>query len=88
MSNKHWATREMARPKIFIQWKGTEVCCDLYCICGNQFHLDTEFMYAIEYPHCHRKFEVSAMIEMRELSEEELVKDWKDYEFKTEVIHK
>ena len=81
-----WATRELPRPHIFVQWKGTDVCADLYCICGKQFHLDCEFMYAVECPFCKRKYEVSAMIEIREITKEEVEIDWKDYDFKTEVI--
>lgn len=85
MSN--WATQSIPRPHIFIQWKGTDICCDLYCICDKQFHLDVEFMYAVECPHCHRKFEVNTMLAMRELTKEELEsKEWKDYDFKIEIL--
>lgn len=80
-----WATRKIPRPNAFIQWKGTNVCLDFYCICGEQFHLDEEFVYAVECPYCYKKYEMSAMIEARELSDEELEsKLWKNYEFKTQ----
>lgn len=32
-------------PHGWIQWKGTEVCIDLYCPCGHHGHVDAEFFY-------------------------------------------
>ncbi len=29
----------------WIQWKGTDVCMDLTCACGNSPHADVEFLY-------------------------------------------
>lgn len=62
-----WALRELPRPYAFIQWKGTDVCADYYCVCGEQFHLDADFVYAVECPYCDRVFEVTSKIELREL---------------------
>lgn len=66
-----WAYREMASPCAFIQWKGTDVCADYYCVCGEQFHLDDEFVYAVQCPYCNRRYEVSSMIELREMLPDE-----------------
>lgn len=33
------------RPGAFIQWKGTDACLDLYCVCGSQDHFDGFFAY-------------------------------------------
>lgn len=77
MSN--WAIRELPRPNAFIQWKGTDVCADYYCVCGDQFHFDGEFAYAIQCPHCHHRYEVSAMIELREMTADE---EWNGCEIK------
>ena len=39
------------KPDVFIQWKGTTVCCDFHCECGVTAHLcGVEFMYRIR---CH-----------------------------------
>ncbi|HKX84592.1 MAG TPA: hypothetical protein VJL58_10270 [Pyrinomonadaceae bacterium] len=67
-----WSTRDLPRPCAFIQWKGTEVCADYYCPCGEQFHVDAEFAYAVQCPHCERRFEVSSMIELREMPPDEV----------------
>ena len=42
-------TKEKEGPGVtsaFIQWKGTDVCCDVRCgDCGNHYHIDGEFFY-------------------------------------------
>ena len=65
MSN--WAIRNLKRPHAFIQWKGTDVCMDCYCVCGDQFHIDADFAYAVKCSKCGRLYEMSSMIEMREV---------------------
>lgn len=71
-----WSIRDLPRPNAFIQWKGTDVCMDFYCVCGDQFHIDADFTYAVQCPHCDRLFEMSSMIEAREIKPE----DWKGCE--------
>lgn len=73
-----WAIRDLPRPCAFIQWKGTEVCADYLCVCGGQFHIDSDFAYFVQCHHCNRRYEVSAVIELREMdSSEEIGKDCK-----------
>jgi hypothetical protein len=31
-------------PANFLQWKGTDVCIDLHCVCGRSPHYDGEFL--------------------------------------------
>jgi hypothetical protein len=69
-----WATRYMKRPNAFLQWKGTDVCMDVYCLCGEDFHVDAYFAYAVKCPHCGQVHEMSAMIEARPLADGEV---WK-----------
>lgn len=66
-----WAIRDLAKPNAFIQWKGTVVCMDFYCLCGEQFHIDDMFAYAVQCPHCERRYEMSSMIEAREIPKDE-----------------
>lgn len=33
-------------PHGWIQWKGTNVCVDLHCSCGEQSHVDDDFVYS------------------------------------------
>jgi len=51
-----WATRDLPRPSAFIQWKGTGSCADYYCVCGQQFHIDGEFVYAVQCGYCGRTY--------------------------------
>lgn len=51
-------------PYVFIQWKGTNVCADIHCSCGSQFHIDGDFMYAIECVDCSRKYEIGWYVKM------------------------
>ncbi len=39
-------------PNVFIQWKGTDLCCDFHCECGAHRHIDADFVYAIECDAC------------------------------------
>ncbi len=55
----------------WIQWKGTNVCMDIYCTCGHFGHIDIDFFYAYECPKCHRKFAVGQNIKFIELNNEQ-----------------
>jgi hypothetical protein len=82
MTTRSWAVRHfenLQRPATFIQWKGTNVCMDFYCVCGEQFHLDAMFAYAVQCPHCDRRYEMSTNIEVREMPINEV---WKGCEIK------
>lgn len=39
-------------PEAFIQWKGTDVCMDFQCECGENSHFDGDFAYAVKCPKC------------------------------------
>ena len=65
-----WSTRDLPNPSAFIQWKGTRVCMDCNCLCGESFHVDADFSYAVVCPHCQRLYEMSSMIEMKEIEVE------------------
>jgi hypothetical protein len=64
------ATR-LEGPHGWIQWKGTNVCMDVYCACGAHVHVDAEFCYQVECPHCKRVYAVGAYVRLVELTEEE-----------------
>jgi hypothetical protein len=68
-----WSTEwRTGPPRAFVQWKGTDVCMDVYCLCEEQFHVDADFAYAVRCPHCNRVLEMKSVIEMREIDE----RDW------------
>ncbi len=52
----------MENPQAFIQWKGTEVCMDVYCVCGGSYHIDADFAYFVQCPSCEQILEMAHMI--------------------------
>lgn len=56
-------------PSLFIQWKGTTVCGDFACLCGNSGHIcGAGFMYSIKCGSCGRTFGVDPHPKLTELS--------------------
>lgn len=60
------STAPGAGPHAFIQWKGTDVCMDCRCLCGQSFHVDGYFAYAVRCEHRGREYELSVYVAMRE----------------------
>lgn len=44
--------KKIGQPHGWVQWKGTEVCMDVYCECGHHSHVDAAFTYHIKCPKC------------------------------------
>ena len=60
-----------ADPHGWIQWKGTGVCMDTYCICGHQSHIDAEFAYFYKCSECKRVYEINGHVEFIEVKNPE-----------------
>ena len=58
------------KPCAFVQWKGTDVCMDVRCKCGEGFHIDGFFAYSVKCHHCGTVYACSDHIELIELVEE------------------
>ena len=56
----------MGSPSTYIQWKGTDVCMDVRCVCGAHGHIDAEFAYYIECGACHRVYETGTEVTLTE----------------------
>ena len=59
-------------PHGWIQWKGTEICIDLYCECGHHGHYDGEFFYNYECPACHKKYAVGQNVKLIPLTQDQI----------------
>jgi hypothetical protein len=46
------------RPDLFLQWKGTDACLDLYCTCGQDLHFDGFFATELTCGHCGQTWEL------------------------------
>lgn len=53
-------------PHAFIQWKGTDVCMDVRCACGDGFHIDGDFAHFVRCHHCNRVYQMDWHIRMEE----------------------
>jgi hypothetical protein len=47
---------------VFIQWKGTNVCLDFVCACGNAGHFDGDFAYVLQCAKCGTEWEMPVQI--------------------------
>ena len=54
-------------PHAFIQWKGTDVCMDYFCICGSAYHYDGDFAYQVQCDECGRVYGVGSHVELIEI---------------------
>lgn len=53
--------------RMFIQWKGTDVCLDFYCPCGVHGHLDGDFAYHVMCPACGQVYEMGTQVIARKV---------------------
>lgn len=68
-SGTAWQAQDMMvdKPHAWIQWKGTNVCMDVHCLCGYHSHVDDEFAYYVVCPMCQRKWMMNGHVEMIEV---------------------
>lgn len=50
---------------IFLQWKGTDACMDVYCLCGEHLHFDGYFAYAVQCGGCKQIYELPYFLQMK-----------------------
>lgn len=65
------AREEPDGPHGFIQWKGTDVCMDLYCECGCHWHIDADFAYFTRCPRCGASYKVMPFVYLCRVSDAE-----------------
>jgi hypothetical protein len=73
MSSPGWDRQDMmeGKPHGWIQWKGTQVCMDVYCKCGFHGHIDDDFVYNVKCPMCGTTYMCNGHIQLVELTEDE-----------------
>lgn len=59
-------------PNGWIQWKGTDVCMDIHCKCGENSHVDGDFQYFFVCPKCKTSYAVGCNVKMIELTPEQI----------------
>lgn len=58
---------------MFIQWKGTDVCMDFHCECGQHSHFDGDFAYVVKCMDCGTRYEMGTQVRARKLADHELL---------------
>jgi len=48
--------------RMFIQWKGTDLCADFHCDCGYNGHIDDDFTYYVECGGCGAVYEMGLQV--------------------------
>lgn len=51
---------------VYVQWKGSDVCIDFRCLCGEKGHFDGLFAYALRCAACARIWEMPTQFALRE----------------------
>lgn len=70
--DKQCKADDIPGPRGWIQWKGTSVCMDLHCECGEMSHFDGDFFYFFECPHCRARYSVGSNVKLHKMTSEEL----------------
>jgi len=52
----------------WVQWKGTDVCLDIHCECGERTHYDGDFCYHIRCGNCGLIYECDGHIKLNLLN--------------------
>lgn len=71
MSTFYLSADSLTDPHAWIQWKGTDVCADAHCACGEVGHVDAEFFYNYRCRACGRVYEVGSSVRLYELTPEQ-----------------
>lgn len=61
-----------ARPTNNVQWKGTDLCMDLYCDCGAASHVDGYFARYVQCPCCEAIYELPHNVPMKKVTKDEM----------------
>jgi len=56
------ARTDPEEPYAFIQWKGTDVCMDFHCECGEHNHFDGDFAYVVQCAACGQEWEMPVYV--------------------------
>lgn len=61
--------RVVTAPTAHIQYKGTHICMDIRCECGEHTHFDGDFAYSIECGKCGMKYDMPSIVALEPYSD-------------------
>ncbi len=56
--------------RTFIQWKGTDICMDFTCECGESNHYDGFFAYSIRCFNCKTVYKLGSEIKLTKIKDD------------------
>lgn len=63
-------------PYGWIQYKGSNICVDIHCSCGELSHYDGDFAYAVRCPYCQKAWVLGQTVRLVELPVEIEMQDY------------
>lgn len=66
----------MSESQVCIQYKGTDLCADIHCSCGAQYHFDGWFCYFVKCMECGAVYRMPAAGRFDPLEAVESVPEW------------
>lgn len=58
---------------IYIQWKGTDVCCDIYCPkCKTNYHYDGYFLYSFKCMKCGSVYKLPMELDIKKINKKDI----------------
>lgn len=71
MKNKTLKNPFGNKPHGWIQFKGTDICIDLHCDCGESCHYDGDFLYYFKCPYCGKYWGLNGHIRLEDVGKSE-----------------
>lgn len=59
-------------PYGILQWKGTDACIQLLCLCGSSIHFDGDFLYSYQCGYCGKVYELDIYVKLIALTPAEI----------------
>lgn len=59
----------VGQPHGWIQFKGSEICMDVHCKCGELTHVDGSYIYMVECGKCGTKYAINGHVQFIEIEE-------------------
>lgn len=59
----------MTDTHVFLQYKNTDICIDMYCECGYQSHFDGTFANIVKCPHCGELWSMPCILPVKRTSD-------------------
>jgi hypothetical protein len=71
VDDEFYALTKIDGPRGWIQWKGTQVCMDVHCVCGEHTHIDAEFAYYVRCGSCRQIYRMGGDVRLVPVSQDE-----------------